>query len=250
MSAAQTGAAVRMFCFAHAGGGSRFYRPWQGGLGRDVEVCPIVLPGRESRVGEQPRTRIDSLIDPLCEAISAAADRPFALFGHSMGALLAYEAARRLSAERHPLLRLFVSGRRAPHLPARHDPLHRLAQAKFLTEVTRLNGTPPEVLAEPELLKLFEPLLRADFELNETYRPLPGPPLDCRVSAFVGHADPEADLEEIAAWRETTSGEFTLRVFHGDHFYLKGTPTGLFAAIEADLRGPGGRSLKGEQHPA
>jgi surfactin synthase thioesterase subunit len=150
-----------------------------------------------------------------------------------MGAVLAYEVARRLD----PAPRcLFVSGRRAPRLPARHPPLHPLPENEFLDAVARMNGTPADVLRQPGLLKLFLPSMRADFQLNETYRPLPGPELRCPVSALTGDADPEVTVEEMAAWRGATEGGFVLRVFRGDHFYLKHAPDEVLAAVRADLR--------------
>jgi surfactin synthase thioesterase subunit len=131
---------------------------------------------------------------------------------------------------------LFVSGRRAPQLPSRLPPLHPLAEPEFVAAVAKLNGTPAEVLDQPGLRRLFLPSLRADFELNERYQPLPGPPLTCPVSAMTGDHDPEVTVAEMAAWRSTTAGGFTLRVFRGDHFYLKGAPAEVLAAIRADLR--------------
>ncbi|MDQ0912438.1 thioesterase II family protein [Streptomyces canus] len=233
----ETGAPVRMFCFAHAGGGRSFFAPWRAALLPDIELCPVVLPGRETRIKERPLTRVEDVIDRMCEVLPEHLDRPFALFGHSMGSVLAYETARALhAAGLGTPLGLIVSGRRAPHLPARRPPLHLLAEDEFVAAVARLGGTPQNILREPGLLRLFLPTLRADFELNETYRPLPGAALPCPVSAFVGAADPEAAPEELAGWRESTAHGFSLRVFRGDHFYLKGTPGELFAALRADIR--------------
>jgi len=230
-------APVRLFCFAHAGGGAGFFQPWRAALRSEVDVRPVLLPGRESRVRETPYTRAEDLLGPLTEALLPLTDKPYALFGHSMGSVLAYETARRLTAvaDRAPLC-VFASGRRAPQLPRRHPPLHSLPEDDFLHGVSRLNGTPPEVLRQPELFRLFIPALRADFALNELYTPLPGPALGCPVSGLVGDADPEVDVDEMAAWRHTTEAGFTLRVFRGDHFYLKGRPAELLAAIAADLR--------------
>jgi surfactin synthase thioesterase subunit len=236
-STGDSGAPVKLFCFAHAGGGGGFFQPWRSVLVPDVEVCPVILPGREARVRETPYARIEDVLDPLCEALLPYTDGPYALFGHSMGAVLAYEVARRLSASTGgaPAC-LFVSGRRAPHLPARREPLHKLPEEDFVEAMTRLNGTPEEVLRQGDLIKLFLPSLRADFELNEVYEQLPGAVLACPVSALTGDADPEVDLDEMAAWRETTEGGFTLRVFRGDHFYLKGAPDEVLAAIRVDIR--------------
>lgn len=231
-----TGAPMLLYCVAHAGGGASFFRPWRAVLEPGIGLCPVVLPGRETRLREEPFTALERIVPPLTEAIAAHADRPYALFGHSMGAAIAYEVARRLSATatRAPS-RLFVSGRRAPHLPARRAPLHTLGPDDFLPAVAAMGGTPDEVLSRPELMRVFLPGLRADFTVNETYRPLPGPPLSCPVSALTGAEDPEVDVVEMRAWSAATYGGFSLRVFPGGHFYLTGPPPALAAALREDL---------------
>ncbi|HEY6795198.1 MAG TPA: alpha/beta fold hydrolase [Kineosporiaceae bacterium] len=250
-SARETAAGARLFCFAHAGGGAAFFHPWRAGLLPDVEVCPVTLPGREARAGERAATRMDEVVDPVTQALASLTDRPYAVFGHSMGAAVAYEVARRLESSGVPGPRcLFVSGRRAPHLPSRRPPLHGLPDQELLSAVAELNGTPDGVLRHDDLLRLFLPTLRADFALNETYRPLPGTALRCAVSSLTGDADPQVDLDEIAGWRAVTSGAFTLRVFRGEHFYLKGAPPEVVAAVRSDLRrylGPVLHRLPGAQ---
>jgi surfactin synthase thioesterase subunit len=233
----KTAPGIRLFCLPHAGGGGAFFHPWRAALAPDgIEVRPVVLPGRESRIRELPYVTMEQAIAPLAELLAPQIDRPYALFGHSMGAAVSYELARRLLMLGLPApVRLFVSGRRAPHLPARRGSYARLDDAAFLAEVTRLNGTPSEVLQQPELVRLFLPTLRADFELNDTYVPLPAPRLDCPISAFVGWDDPEADPAELAAWAEVTGGAFRLRHFGGDHFYLKDQAAEVLDEIRADL---------------
>ncbi|MGV9767015.1 thioesterase II family protein [Micromonospora tulbaghiae] len=228
-------APMLLYCVPHAGGGGSFFRPWRAVLEPYLGVCPVVLPGRESRLSEPPYTSIEHVVPPLAAAISAHADRPYALFGHSMGAVVAYETARRLSAGPGGPARLFVSGRRAPHLPARRPDRHTLGADEFLPAVAALGGTPDEVLRRHDLMALFLPGLRADFAVNETYRQLPGPPLRCPVSAFTGDADPEVDVVEMRSWAEVTSAGFSLRVFSGGHFYLAGPPAELAEALLADL---------------
>ncbi|MFE7323777.1 thioesterase II family protein [Streptomyces sp. NPDC057565] len=230
-------APIRLLCFAHAGGGPLFYRPWRDPLLPEIGVLAAVLPGRETRVRERPCERLDELLPPLFDALRPYADRPFALFGHSLGAIVAYEMARLFSESgTGPPLRLFVSGRRAPHLPARHAPRHTLTDVDFLGLLTQLGGTPPEILRQPGMAELFLPSLRADFRMNETYDPAPErPPLFCPVTALTGDADPEVTRDDIAAWSAVTCRDFRMRTFDGDHFYLKSAPPPVVSAIRTDL---------------
>ncbi|RCG27072.1 thioesterase [Sphaerisporangium album] len=237
-------AEVRLFCFAHAGGGAALFRRWDEHLAPSVDVCPVVLPGRESRLREAAYDSMDRLVGPLSDALRPYTDRPYALFGHSMGAAVAWEVARRLARDpagvrlggsaREPVV-LFVSGRRAPHLPTSRRRFCDLSEDALLAELGKLNGTPAEVMDQRNLLDVFLPTLRADFTLNERYAPLPGPRLTCPVSALLGDADPEVDPDEIAAWRDATDGGFTQRVFAGDHFYLKGPRPEVLDALQEDL---------------
>lgn len=231
-----TDAPLRLFCFPHAGGGGSFFRPWREALAPRIDVRPVVLPGREGRYRELPYVTMEQATGPISEALEPYLDRPFAFFGHSMGAVLAYEVARRCIADGLPApQRLFVSARRAPHLPSRRPSYARLTDAEFMDAVAGLDGTPAEVLRQPELVKLFLPTLRADFELNDTYIPLPGPRPACPVTAFLGRGDPEADADEMAAWAHVTGGSFRLRVFEGGHFYVKDEQAALLREIKADL---------------
>lgn len=234
-------APVRLFCFAHAGGGGAFFWPWRELLAPHVAVVPVILPGREGRAREAPYRRMADLVDPLVTALIPHLDRPFAFFGHSLGAAVAFAAAHRLGEEHAPR-RLFVSGRRPPALPGRRPDLHRLPHDRFVEAVAGMGGTPREVLLNRDLLDVFLPRLRADFELNETYRPPPGMRVPCAVSAFTGDSDPEVDTVEMAAWQSVTDGEFVLRVFRGGHFYLVDAAAALSRVILSELPAerPGG----------
>jgi medium-chain acyl-[acyl-carrier-protein] hydrolase len=229
-------AATQLFCFAHAGGSPSFFRPWRAPLAPEIAVRRVLLPGRDSRLEEPPFRHITELMGPLCAALEPCLDRPYALFGHSMGAVVAFEVARRLSRCPGAGPRcLIVSGRPAPGLASGRR-LSELSDDEFVAEVGRLNGIPPEVLGEPGLLDMVLPALRADFELAETYRPLPGGRLDCPVAAYLGTDDPEVDYEGVLRWREVTTGEFSVRAFRGDHFYLKEGRPDVLNAIRADMR--------------
>jgi len=226
----------QLFCFPHAGGGPAFFRSWRDQLAPEIAVRRVLLPGREWRIEESPFRHITELLGPLCAALEPHLDQPYALFGHSMGAIVAYEVARWFSrcSQGGPRC-LIVSGRRAPGLaPGRL--LSELPDDEFVAEVGRLNGIPPQVLGESGLLELVLPALRADFELAETYQPLPGGRLDCPVVAYLGTDDPEVDSDGMLRWREVTTGEFSVRAFRGDHFYLKGGRPDVLSAVRDDLR--------------
>jgi medium-chain acyl-[acyl-carrier-protein] hydrolase len=233
---ADAGAPWQLLCFSHAGGGPSFFRLWGARLQPEIAVRRVALPGREWRLAEPPFRRIPDLLGPLCAGLEPHLAQPYALFGHSMGAAVAYEVARRFSAAGGggPSC-LIVSGRNAPGLPGNHRHLSALPDEEFISGVARLNGIPPEILREPELLSTLLPALRADYELAETYQPLPGGRLGCPVVAYVSTSDPEVQYPEMLAWSKVTTGEFSVRVFSGDHFYLKGGRPDVLNAIREDL---------------
>jgi len=210
-----------LFCFPYAGGGASIYRSWASDLAAPIEVCAIQLPGRERRYSEPPIRRVAHAIDLLLPALRPYLDMPFAFFGHSMGTLLAYEMARRLSATIGAMPRcMFVSGHRGPYLPRRRRLWHALPTGELIAELKALNGTPPEVFEHQELLDLVLPILRADLELVETYVPVPGPLLSCKVIAMAGDDDPDVPEADLRAWHTVTDGDFKAIVFGGDHFYI------------------------------
>src|SRR5260370_20858382 len=154
---------LRLFCLPSAGGGSSAYRDWQNGFPSEIEVCPVQLPGRENRFSEPPATSMPSLVRALAAGLSPFLDRPFALFGHSLGALVAFELCQELRSMRQPVANhLFVSARPAPHLPDRRPPIHHLPDEALAAELRRLNGTPEDVLGDSALIELILPHLRAD----------------------------------------------------------------------------------------
>jgi medium-chain acyl-[acyl-carrier-protein] hydrolase len=219
-------ARIRLFCFPYAGGGSVIYRQWSKEFLRSpIEVVLALLPGRESRVREPSGTRIEQYVEPLAREMSPYLDKPFAFFGHSMGALIAFELARRLRDERgvEPE-HLFISGRRSPRIPRRDPYMHDLPEPEFIAEISRMNGTPKEVLEHKELMELMIPLLRADFAVCHSYDYAPGEPLRCPITVFGGTRDDEAPPNEFDRWREETTGDFNVRMLEGDHFFINQPP--------------------------
>ena len=233
-------ARLRLFCFPYAGGGASLFRTWSDGLPADVEVCPVQLPGRGTRLLEPPFTRLSPLIQALTEAIFPLLDKPFVFFGHSLGALISFELARHLRKEYavNPV-RLFISADRAPQIPNRDPPTHSLPEGEFLAQLRRLNGTPREVLEDEELRQIMLPLLRADFAVYETYEYSTEPPLNCPISAFGGLQDHRVSRGDLEAWRDQTNVSFSLRMFPGDHFFLNTTQPVLLRALSQELRGDG-----------
>ncbi|MGK7915262.1 MAG: thioesterase II family protein [Prochloraceae cyanobacterium] len=213
-------AQLRLFCFPFAGGSASVFRDWQASLPQNIQVCPIELPGRGSRLLESPLENISSLITGLITAIEPLLDLPFVLFGHSLGALISFELARYLRQEYGKVpLHLLVSGRQAPPIDDL-SPMHALSDADLIAELHRLDGTPKAVLESPEMLQLLLPMVRADLKIDETYKYITSEPLSCAVSVFGGLADPETSLDDLEAWRQQTQGEFSLQMFPGNHFFI------------------------------
>jgi surfactin synthase thioesterase subunit len=224
-------APVRIFAFPHAGAGPAAFRALSDALPRSVEFVAAQLPGHGRRLAEPPFAAAAPLIAALAPVIAGAIDRPYCLFGHSMGAFVAYELARALHDHGlPPPLRLIVSGRRPPNHPAPSLNLHRLPDAAFVTELSRFyDGIPPAIRNDPELLALFLPVLKADFAVFETYHWLEPPPLPCALSIFGGRDDPQS--AEMAGWAELVSGPVDRRLFDGGHFYPSENAAGLARAL-------------------
>ncbi|MEV0724909.1 alpha/beta fold hydrolase [Micromonospora purpureochromogenes] len=212
-------APTRLVCFAHAGGSASYFYPVSQALSPGLDVLAVQYPGRQDRRAEPAFEDVPRLVDALVDQVAVWADRPLALFGHSLGATVAFEVARRLQARGTEVSALFASGRRAP---SRHRPawVHEGDDDALISEMLKLEGTDAQMLTDPELVRMILPALRADYKAAETYRYQPGPPLTCPVYALTGDADPQVDVPDAESWREHTTGPFALHVFSGGHFYL------------------------------
>jgi medium-chain acyl-[acyl-carrier-protein] hydrolase len=232
-------ASMRLVCFPHAGSTASAYTGWARALEEQpVEIVAAELPGRDSRSGEAPCGDLDRIADGFADLVEPLAAQPFAFFGHSLGAIVAFEVARRIRdrAGRMPA-HLFVSGAYAPQLPRALAPLRFIdGDVPFLEAVAAEYGGVPKIVLEQADLRLsIVPALRADVALIETYEYRPAAPLDCPLTAYAGDADPIVPPERLSPWREQTTAEFSCRVFEGAHFYLNRVRDALLADITRRL---------------
>lgn len=226
----------QLFCFPYAGGAASIYRDWPKKLPASIEAHPVQLPGRGNRLGEAPFRRIEPLVESTAEALLPYLKGSFAFFGHSMGAIISFELACFLRKERLPTpTHLFLSGRPAPHLIKKEAATYNLPEPEFIEELRRLRGTPQEVLDHPELMAVVSPILRADFEICQTYEYSPKPPLECPITAFGGLQDQDVTREQLDGWREYTNSSFVLRMFPGDHFFLHESAPVLLRMIAQEM---------------
>lgn len=195
------------------------------------------FPGRGARVAEPACTRMEELVKTAAPGLLPhLRDKPFAFFGHSLGALVGFELARYL--RRHfglSPVRLIVSGHNAPQLPDPDVPIYNLPEAEFVQKLRALNGMSREVLDNAELMQFLIPIIRADFEICDTYVYLADQPLSCPISAFGGLRDRYLSREGLEAWRAQSSVSFSLRMFPGDHFYLNTDRLLLLQAVAREL---------------
>jgi len=226
---------VRLFCFPYAGGGTVIYRRWAELLPAHIEICLIQLPGRERRIHERPMTDTKAVAGLIAEAMTPHCDLPFVLFGHSMGAGIAYETALSLTRNGHVPLCIMPSARRAPHIPSRTPTRHNLPDDQFVEVLKRLNGTPAGVLDSPELMELMLPILRADFQLADLYVATPPSRLSCPVIAFGGENDDHVLRADLEAWKDISSSEFGLRMLSGDHFFINSQQRELTELIAQEI---------------
>lgn len=226
----------KLLCFPHAGGGAATYSSWHRSLGHVADLVPFELPGRGSRLAERPFKKLDLLIGSMFESLVKYFDDDFAFFGHSMGALIAFELARELRRRgRRQPTQLFLSGRVAPQIQSTNLLTYSLPEPELIMQLRNLNGTPKEILEDEDLMSLMLPVLRADFELIETHQYKHEAPLECPISVYGGLYDPETSRDALLSWREQTTGRFTAYLFNGDHFFLRTAETELLQLISDEL---------------
>lgn len=213
-------ATSRLYCVPYAGGSSVIFSSWSALLGPAVEICPLVLPGREERFSEPAATVMAELVAELADALTEEPDLPFAIFGHSMGGLVAFELARQLEQLAAPMpTQLFLSACapvRAPERTRRHG----LSDPDLIEELRLMNGTPAEFFDEPDLMELLLPTIRADFQLAEAYTAPAGSRIGVPITAFAGEDDASVKPAEVAGWQAHTTKDFTLHRLSGDHFFI------------------------------
>lgn len=215
------------------------FRTWPALLPSDLELVAVQLPGREDRLKEPPARRLSILVSSIGEQIQPLLEKPFSFFGHSMGAILAFELARYLhQVYAKAPVHLIVSGRKAPHLHAAPRNLHALPHDQFLAKLKELGGTDLQVFDHPEMLELILPVLRADFETCETYEYIPGAPLPSVITAFGGVEDSETPELHMEEWRQHGTGEFSLHMMPGNHFFINSARLKVLQIIAAKFENP------------
>lgn len=225
-----------LVCFPFAGGGASVFRHWHKYLSTDIEVIAIQYPGRENRIGEPPIQDMNELVSLICKNLIMKLDRPFVFFGHSLGAKIAFETI--LELERRYCLQpvsLLVSGCRAPHLGV-EKPIHHLEGKEFILSLRSYNGTPEEVLGNRELMEVYLPMLKADFQLDEKFTSWPEERIECPIYAFGGNKDKIAPFPSIMDWSRYTKSHFDAMQYSGDHFFFKEHQTAFLKDIQKILR--------------
>jgi surfactin synthase thioesterase subunit len=228
-------ATVRLVCLPHAGGSASFWVPLARALSPAIDVLSVQYPGRQDRRQEPCIADIGALADEIAAALRPWCDRPLAILGHSMGATLGFELARRLEAEgQADLVRLFASGRRAPSVH-KVETVHQKDDEGVLAELKKLSGTDARILGDEEIMRMALPAIRADYQAAETYRYTGGARLRCPVTALSGTADPKAPLDEVRPWAGHTDGEFELHTYAGGHFFLADHQPAIITLIREHL---------------
>lgn len=229
----------RLICFPHAGAGAGAYAEWAALLPPEIELAAVQLPGRQNRIAEDPVTEVAPLVRVLTQALRPVMDGPFSFFGHSGGAILAFELARALRDKGGPQpSHLFLSAQSAPGQRGAIQRLHDLSDEELTAEVVRLGGIEPEIAEDEDVMDALLMTLRADFELWENHHIEPGAPLDVPITVLSGDTDPRAPLDTLGAWREQTRARFETHLYQGGHFYFLGQAAELTGYISQTLLAP------------
>jgi len=229
-------AKIRIFCFPFAGGSAATFFSWRDKLSADFDLWAIEYPGHGTRRSEQPLKSLSMLVDDVAAGITPYLIRPFAFFGHSMGALVGFELLRRLQNSDGPRpVVFFASGCPAPSLAAERSGTCDLPDTEFIEQLRSLNGTPEEVFADKELLRFVLPALRAEFQACQTYVYKTGPRLRCPIFAYGGSVDPAVTRQNLDPWRKETAASFVMRTFPGDHFFIHTAIQMVVDALSTDL---------------
>lgn len=241
--AARAVPALRLFCFPHVGAGGSAFNLWpRAWMPDNIELWTVRLPGRERRLSETAFRRMGPLVEALNEAMATQLNGPYAFYGHSLGALVAFEMARKIQSQGGPgPIRLLVSAHTAPQLGLCRQVLHNLPDKEFVDALRGFAGTADEALENEDLMSIMMGALRADFEVDETYTYAEGQPLHCPISAFGGIDDPDVSQAELEAWKTHTSQKFSLQMMEGDHFFIFRSPDFLYRLSQ---------ELKGDQQEA
>lgn len=229
-------ARLRLFCFPYAGGDSHIYQAWPTILPSWIEVAPIQLPGRGRRLHLEPYADLTKLVADLADAIEPLLDRDYAFFGHSMGALIAFELARQIRRLDGPAPRaLFASGFRAPQLKSRLHGVSHLPDDEFIALIASLGGTPKEVLDNVELMALVLPALRGDVKIVESYAFVDERPLETPIIALGGQDDDSVSDEALRAWGGQTLAPLSAKFFPGGHFFVHSAQSAVTATVARHL---------------
>lgn len=228
-------ARLRLFCFPFAGGNAHVFKELATNFPKDIEVFGVDFPGRGTRFGEAPLWDIGTLVDNLAENIRFLLDRPFAFYGHSNGALVAFELARRLSKVHYREPEVLIIGAKRPPNLGPEIPIHHLSDNEFKERLRDYDGTPENILSCPDLMQVYLPILKADFALSETYQLRDRSTLSCPIHAISGVRDPLAPPDQMDSWSAFTGGEFTLHQLEEGHFFIRTNPEAAFTCMKSIL---------------
>lgn len=224
-----------LFCLPFCGGGSSIYHSWKKELAPDVTVCPILLPGREARINEPIHQSLEGLVEELSSQIDPVLTVPYAIFGHSFGALVGFELIRHLQKRGKTPKLFFASAHRPPQKPLYRAPLHPLSASDFEEKIKEYGGTPQAILSDPEVKKMYFKILRADFTLWENHQVEGMEPLNCPIVVFAGKQDQTVSTEDLHLWQAQSKDPIHIHLLNGGHFFLKESQAELIHLITTEI---------------